>query len=91
MQCNGQTNNEFRYWWINYKGNNRKTLRGQDHIQAGFFSHLQTAGHPGFINDSEIRSIDKTDPSESTKREDVWIDTLKTRFFSYNNNVHCTH
>ena len=82
MQYNGQTNDEFRYRWINYKDNNRKTLSGEDHIQAGFFSHFQTAGHPGFINNSEIRFTDKTDPSDSTRCEDFWIDTLKARFFS---------
>ena len=34
----------------------------------------------GFINDTEIRFIDKTDPSDPCRREDFWIDTLKTRY-----------
>ena len=80
MQYNGQTNDEFRYRWNNYKDNNRKSLRGEDHKQAGFFAHFQTAGHSGFINDAKIRLIDKTDPSDPTRREDFWIDTLKTRY-----------
>ena len=33
-----------------------------------------------FINDTEIRFIDKTDPSDPARREDFWIDTLKTRY-----------
>ena len=65
----------FRYRWNNYKDNNRKSLRDEDHKMAGFFAHFQTAGHSGFINDTEIRFIDKTDPSDPTRREDFWIDT----------------
>ena len=61
---NGQTNDKFRYSWNNYKDNNRKSLRGEDHRQAGSFAYLQTAGHSGFINDTEIRFIDKTNPSD---------------------------
>ena len=73
MQYNGQTNNEFKYRWNNYKDKNRKSVRGEDHKQAGFFTHLQTAGHSGFINDTKIRFIDKTDPTEPTRRADFWI------------------
>ena len=40
MQYNGQTNNEFRYRWNYYKDNNRKSLRREDHKQAGFFAHF---------------------------------------------------
>ena len=32
---------------------NWKSLRGEDHKQAGFFAHFQTAGHSGFINDTD--------------------------------------
>ena len=62
MQYNGQTNDEFRYRWNNYKDNNQKSLRDEDHKQASFFAHFQTAGHNGFMNDIEIRFIDKADP-----------------------------
>ena len=53
VQYNGQTKDEFRYRWNNYKDNNRKSLRGEDHKQADFFAHFQTAGDSGFINDTE--------------------------------------
>ena len=73
MQSNGQTNDEFRYRWNNYKHNNRKSLRGEDHKQVGFFAHFQTTIHSGFINDTEIRFINKMDPSDSTRHKDFWI------------------
>ena len=73
MQYNGQTKDEFRYRWSNYKDNNRKSLRGEDHKETGFFAHFQTAVHSGFTNDPEIRFIDKTDPSDPTRRLDVRI------------------
>ena len=91
MQYNSETNDEFRYRWNNYKDNNRKNLRGEDHKQAGFFAHFQTADHSGFINDTEIRFIDKTDPSDPTRLEDFWIDTLKTRYPQGLNNIDPYH
>ena len=70
VQCNCQTNDEFRYRRNDCKDNNRKSLRGEDHKQAALFAHFQTAGQSGFINDTEIRFIDKTDASNHTRRED---------------------
>ena len=55
------------------------------------FAHFQTAGHSGFINDTEIRFIDKTDHSDPTRREDFWKDTLKTRYPQGLNNVDPYH
>ena len=52
----------------------------EDHKQAGF------------INDTEIRFIDKTeDPSDPTRRENFWIDTLKTRYPQGLNNIDPYH
>ena len=59
--------------------------------KAGFFAHFQTACHFGFINDTEIRFIDKTDSSDPTRREDFWIDTLKTRYPQGLNNIDPYH
>ena len=78
IQYNGETNDEFRYSWNNYK-------------QAGFFAHFQTAGHSGFINDTETRFTDKTDPSDPTRRDDFWIHTLKTRYPQGLNNIEPYH
>ena len=80
MQYNGQTNDKFRYMWNNYKHNNRKSLSGEDHEQAGSFAHFQTDGNSGFINDTESSCIDKTDPSDPTRPDEFWIDTLATRY-----------
>ena len=54
-------------------------MRGDEHKQAGFFAHFQGLDHNGFLEDTEITFIDKTDPSEPTRREELWIDTLKAR------------
>ena len=78
MQYNVQTNDEFRYWWNNYKDNNRKSVLDENHKQAGFFANFQTAGHSGFVNDTEIRYIDKTDSPDTNRREHFGIDTVKT-------------
>ena len=67
-QYTGQTVDEFRYRWNNYKDNNRKSLRRDEHKQAGFFAHFQSSDHNGFLEDTEITFIDKTDPSDPTRR-----------------------
>ena len=77
MQYNDETNDEFRYRQNNYKDNNQKSLRGEEDKRAGFFAHFQTAVHSGFTNYTEIRFIDKTDPSDTTRREDFWKILLK--------------
>ena len=69
-QYTGQTVDEFRYRWNNYKDNNRKSLRGGEHKQAGFFAHFQSLDHNGFLEDTEITFIDKTVPFDLTRRED---------------------
>ena len=48
--------------------------------KQAFFAHFQTARHSGFINDTEARFIDKTDPSDHTRREDFRKVTLETRY-----------
>ena len=86
-QYTGQTVDEFRYRWNNYKDNNRKSLRGDEHKQAGFFAHFQSLDHNGFLEDTEITFIDKTDPFDLTRCEEFWIDTLKTRYSVGLNNI----
>ena len=48
----------------NYKDNNRKSLRRDEHKQAGVFAHFQSSDHNSFLEDTEITFIDKTDPSD---------------------------
>ena len=74
----GQIVDEFRYRWNNYKRNDKKYLRGQSCFQQLIFEHFNSPGHKGFLEDVSITFIDKTDPSDPEKREDYWIQTLKT-------------
>ena len=71
--------------------NNRKSVRSKDHKQAGFVAHFQKAGHSGFINDTRIGFIHKTDPIDPTRCESFWIDTLKTRYPYGINNIDPRH
>ena len=48
-------------------------------MQKHLYEDYTLPGHPGFLHDVSATLIDKTDPSCSTKREDYWIDTLKTK------------
>ena len=91
MQYNSHTNDEFRYRWNNCKDNNQKRLRSEDHKQAGLFAHFQIGGHSGFINDTEVRFIDKMEPSDPTRHEDFWIDTLKFHYLQGLHNIDPYH
>ena len=48
-------------------------------MQRHLYEHFSLPGHSGFLHDVYIALIDKTDPSCPTKREDYWVDTLKTK------------
>ena len=48
-------------------------------MQKHLYEHFTLPGHSGFLHDVSVTLIDKTDPSCPTKREDYWIDTLKTK------------
>ena len=56
-----------------------------------FFAHFQTAGHSGFINDTEIRFIDKTARSDPATHEHFWVNTLKIRYSQVLNNIDTYH
>ena len=78
MEYSGQNNDNFRYRWSNYKDNIQKNVSGEDHKITDFLVFFQTTSYSGFINETEIRYIDKMDPSDLTRHENFWIDTLKT-------------
>ena len=48
--------------------------------KRSFFYHIQSSDHNGFLKDTDITFLDKTDPSNASSREDFWIRTLKTRY-----------
>ena len=75
----GQTVDMFTSQWNNYKENSRKFDRGEICIQRHLYEHFQLPGHAGFLQDTYVTLIDKTDPRSPTKREDYWIHILKTK------------
>ena len=52
--------------------------RGEDCMQKFLYEHFLNEGLNSFINDVEIVFIDKTDPSDPTRREEFWRNKLKT-------------
>ena len=54
-------------------------MEGEHCMQTHLYNHFTLLGHSGFLHDVSIALADKTDPSFPTKREDYWIDTLKTK------------
>ena len=77
-QYTGETTDDFRYRWNNYKSNSRKFDRKEPCMQEHLYRHFSSPGHRGFLNDVSVTLIDKTDGSDPKKWEDYWIRTLKT-------------
>ena len=77
-QYTGQTTDSFRSRWTNYKSEGRKFDRNEKCMQEYLYSHFESEGHNGFLEDVSIALIDKTDGSDPKKRETFWMHTLKT-------------
>ena len=56
----------------------KKYLNRQPCYQEHTFEHFNGNGHNGFLENVSIPFIDKTDPSNYEKRENYWMQTLKT-------------
>ena len=67
----GSATERFRFRWNNYKSCQRKA-------EKYFYDHFLSEGRNGLINDTEIVFIDKTEPSDPTRREEFWRNKLKT-------------
>ena len=80
LQYIGSTTDIFRLKWNNYKENNRKAKRREEHMQPLVFEHFSSNDHNGFLEDCSITLIDKTDGSDLTSREESWRRDLKTVF-----------
>ena len=78
LQYVGSTTDKFRFRWNNYKENDRKALRGEEHMQPELFEHFAADNHSCFLTDCSITLIDKTDGSDPTTREEYWRKVLKT-------------
>ena len=74
----GETTDEFRLRWNNYKSNDRKFVQNQACMQEHLFKHFNSNGHDGFLKNVSIILIDKTDGKDPKKREYYWQRTLKT-------------
>ena len=57
MQYVGSTTDKFRLRWNNYKKNNRKAKRGEEHMQLLIFEHFSSNDH-GILEDCSITLID---------------------------------
>ena len=78
LQYVGPTTDKFRLRWNNYKENDRKAVRGEEHMQAELFEHFAVDNHNCFLIDCSISLIDKTNGSDLTRREKYWRKILKT-------------
>ena len=67
----GSKAERFRFQWNNYKSSQRKAERGEDSIQRYLHENFLSEGYNSLINDIEIIFIDKTDPSDPTRRERI--------------------
>ena len=74
-QCTGETTDDFRCRWNNYKSNSRK-LDGKESCLHN--RHFSSPGHKRFLNDVSVPLIVKTDGSDPKEREDYWMKILKT-------------
>ena len=78
IQYVGSTVDRFRFRWNNYKSCQRNAEGGGNPNQNDFHQHFLSEGHNGLISNCEITLIDKTDPSDPTRREFFWMRVLKT-------------
>ena len=78
LQYVGSTSDKFRFRWNNYKENDRKALRGEEHMEPELFQHFAADNYNCFLTDCSITLIDKTDGSDPMRREEYWRKVLKT-------------
>ena len=72
-QCNGQTTENFRGRWNNYKSKSKIFERGEKCMQEHLHKHFQNEGQTEFRDDISITLINKTDRSNPTKTENYWM------------------
>ena len=77
-KCSSSTTDKFRLRWNNYKENNQKAKRGEEHMQPLVFEHFSSNDQNGFLEDCSITLTDKTYGSDPNRREEYWRRVLKT-------------
>ena len=55
MQYVGQTIDQFRSRWNNYKSDSRKHGQGATCMQQQMFNHFRVSGHCGFLEDVSLQ------------------------------------
>ena len=78
LQYVGSTTDKFRLGWNNYKEHDRKSLRGEEHVQSELSEHFDNDNNNCSLNNCTIALTDKTDGSDPTRREEYWRKVLKT-------------
>ena len=68
-QYTGQTTDNFRGRWSNYKSKSKSFKRGEKCMQEHLYKHFESEGHTEFLGDVSITLIDKTCGYNPTKRE----------------------
>ena len=78
----GKTTDRLRYRGNNYKMEARKAENGDMEMlkKKVFKSNFLQDDHQGLLEDVEIRLIDKTQGSDTTKREYYWMRTFNQDF-----------
>ena len=66
-QYTGQTTDNFRCRWNNYKSKSKSFKIGEKCMQEHLYKHFESEGHTEFLDDVSITLIDKTDGSNPTK------------------------
>ena len=64
----GQTVDEFRLRWNNYKRNNRKHQRLESCMQEHLYEHFNEEGYHGFLKDVSITFIDQMEPFRTLEK-----------------------
>ena len=68
-QYTGETTDQFKLRWSNYKSNDKKFKKGEHCMSEHLYEHFFNDGHNGFIKDVVITLIDKTDGKDPKNRE----------------------
>ena len=70
-QYTGQTTDNFRGRWNNYKSKSKSFKRGKKYIQENLYKYFDSKEHTEILDDASL--IDKTDGFNSNKRENYCI------------------
>ena len=85
-QYTGHTTDSFHGRLNNYKSKSKSFKSGERCVQEHLYKHFVSEGHTQLPDNVSKTLIDKTDGSNPSKRENYWMQTIKT-FAPYGLNV----